>query len=143
MQVTVGNILAEHWPRVDDLMREQLGFEQALEILGMSWEQFQYRMRTTGSMQVITCDGQFAGCVWTEYRGEVLHLHGLLLVPEFQGKGIGTVVMNSLPATNCSVIELGVSLDNPRAIRLYERLGFHTVKQLADIGYLIMQKPVS
>jgi len=40
-------------------------------------------------------------------------------------------------------IELGVHESNERAIRMYERNGFSTVKRLDDLKFRIMQKPLS
>jgi ribosomal protein S18 acetylase RimI-like enzyme len=37
-------------------------------------------------------------------------------------------------------IELGVHRSNPRAIALYERAGFQTVKVLEELGFYIMQR---
>lgn len=39
-------------------------------------------------------------------------------------------------------IELGVHQSNSGAIRLYEKMGFQTVRFLDDLGFYIMQKPL-
>jgi ribosomal protein S18 acetylase RimI-like enzyme len=48
--------------------------------------------------------------------------------PELQGRGIGTALMNAAEELACSrgfgEIVLGVEDSNPRARRLYERLGY-------------------
>jgi ribosomal protein S18 acetylase RimI-like enzyme len=42
-----------------------------------------------------------------------------------------------------TAIELGVHESNERAITLYERNGFNTVKQLTDLKFRIMLKTLS
>lgn len=52
---------------------------------------------------------------------------GIQILPEYQGKGIGTAVITTLQleaAVRDVPIELKVSKDNPDAERLYTRLGF-------------------
>ena len=87
--------------------------------------------------QVIVVDGRAAGVLVVENRqGE--HYLGLIeLLPEFQGKGVGTAVLHDflheaqvkgLPAT------LHVLKTNGRARQFYERLGF-TIAADEEIRY--------
>ncbi len=54
-----------------------------------------------------------------------------VVAPEFRGGGIGTELMRAAKACVCSrgvgTIVLGVEDSNPRARRLYERLGYQVV----------------
>ncbi len=89
---------------------------------------------------------QLAGFYWIEERENVLHLHALLLKRQFQGKGIGTQTLNMLVSKymgTMRTIELGVHESNEGAIRVYERNGFKTVKQLDELKFRIMQKTLS
>jgi ribosomal protein S18 acetylase RimI-like enzyme len=57
----------------------------------------------------------------------------IALRPGYRGKGIGTRLLSALFASaqnRYQAISLSVSADNPAA-RLYQRLGFETVKQVA------------
>lgn len=72
-----------------------------------------------------------------------MHLHGLILKPEFQGQGIGTTVLTMLEnqyAGKVDKIELGVYQKNSGAIKLYEKMGFTITKTLTDLPFHIMQK---
>ncbi len=68
-----------------------------------------------------------------------------MLREEFQGRGIGTEVLEMLERdyrSRMAAIELGVHQSNAKAKLLYERLGYQTVKYLPELGFYIMQKPL-
>jgi ribosomal-protein-alanine N-acetyltransferase len=46
---------------------------------------------------------------------------------DHQGKGIGTMLMETLATTCPHTIFLEVAVDNAKAIRLYEKFGFKTI----------------
>ena len=57
----------------------------------------------------------------------VLNVHEIQCLPEFQGKGLGTAVLQHVieqGARRALPVTLSVVPANPRARRLYERLGF-------------------
>jgi ribosomal protein S18 acetylase RimI-like enzyme len=63
----------------------------------------------------------------------------LVIAPPYRSRGLGTVLIQHLVQTarqmGADCVEIGVSLDNPRALALYRRLGFqddHTVQ--LDLG---------
>lgn len=117
-----------------------------LSLMQMSRAQFAHLFRTVGEVFTIHQDGQLAGFYWIEERGEVLHLHGLILKASFQGQGIGTQVLQMLLdhyRDRVKAIELGVHQSNERAHKLYQRLGFEEVKFREEVGYYIMQKPLA
>ena len=66
-------------------------------------------------------------------RKEVL-IANLGIHPDFRGKGLGTVLMQKLIETinidEYKALMLGVSLENPRAKALYERLGFEVTNEI-------------
>ena len=125
-------------------MHETVSYlEPALKQLEMTSEQFSALFRTVGQVFSVREDSELAGFYWIEQRGDLLHLHGLILTQRFQGRGIGTHILNSLETEfgDCvDAIELGVHQSNAGAIRLYERLGFEMVKHLNQVGFCIMQK---
>jgi ribosomal protein S18 acetylase RimI-like enzyme len=121
-------------------------WENTLRIMQMTWEQYAHIFRSRGEVQAIYQDDQLAGFYWTELREDTLHLHGLILKPEFQGQGIGTAVLSKLSESftgKVACIELGVYQANAGAIRLYQRMGFTITRSLDDLQFYIMQKPLN
>jgi ribosomal protein S18 acetylase RimI-like enzyme len=115
---------------------------RTLELMGLTLEQAEELFRKTGQVYAIHEEDALAGYYWIEERGDVLHLHGLVLKGEFQGRGIGTHALAMLAdryASRMEAIELGVHASNARAKGLYERPGFQTVKHLEELGFSIMQ----
>jgi ribosomal protein S18 acetylase RimI-like enzyme len=135
----------------DEFMRlmhdEAAGYLRgAMELLQMTQEEFDHLFRTLGHVYGIYEDEQLAGFYWIEERERVLHLHALILKSQFQGGGIGTRILSMLASgykDTMNYIELGVHESNERAIRMYERQGFKTVKRLDDVKFCIMQKQLS
>lgn len=136
---------AEQYGECMQLMLDEAGsyLQGTLKLMQMSMDEFNHLLRTVGTVYAIYDDKQLAGFYWIEEREKVLHLHALLLKQQFQGKGIGTQILRMLASKykgTMTTIELGVHESNERAIRLYERNGFNTVKQLDDLKFRIMQK---
>jgi RimJ/RimL family protein N-acetyltransferase len=53
-----------------------------------------------------------------------IELSGIQLLPRVQGRGISTAIIEDLKAKAAGLpLDIGVEKDNPRARRLYERLG--------------------
>lgn len=130
------------------LMREQTDtdYEVVLKSMGLTWEEYAELFRVRGEVYGIYSDEQQAGFYWIELRDDTLHLHGLVLKDTFHGQGIGTAVLKELEyeySDHAQVIELGVDQSNVRAKALYERLGYETAKVLDEVGFYVMQKPLS
>lgn len=144
MDITYEPLRAEHHADLYRLMESEEYLPATLELMGMSLEQFRATMLRVGSIHAIVVDGQVAGFQWVQLRDRTLHLHGLVLEEALQGRGIGTRVFASLAETyreSADQIELGVHAANRRALQLYQRLGFQTVRVMDELGFLIMQKP--
>jgi len=126
------------------MLDEAKGYlETAQKLMHMSMEEFDHLFRTLGRVYAIYDNKQCVGFYWIEERESVLHVHALILKQQFQGRGIGRQVLNMLAAEyndRMKFIELGVHESNGRAIRMYERNGFSTVKRLDDLRFLIMRK---
>jgi ribosomal protein S18 acetylase RimI-like enzyme len=138
----------EQYDEFLQLMRDHAAnyLERTMELMQMTWQQFDHLFRTVGQVYGIYEDDQLAGFYWIEERGKVLHLHGLVLAGQFQGKGIGTQVLKMLETKyrgSMDAIELGVHKSNEKARALYERLGYEMVKRLDGLGFYIMQKRLS
>ena len=56
------------------------------------------------------------------------NLEDLFVMPEFRSQGIGSMLLDAaieaVREAGHTLLGLGVAVDNPRAIRLYERKGF-------------------
>jgi GNAT superfamily N-acetyltransferase len=79
-------------------------------------------------VRIITLDGTDIGWLQSATRDDTFFLAQLFVDDAFQGRGLGTQVMNLLigEATSArQAMTLAVVKINP-ALRLYERLGFHT-----------------
>ena len=76
---------------------------------------------------IIVIEGQAAGELAVDERPNEIYVARIALLPEFQGKGIGTSVVRSI-LDGAAATERCVTLDvlqaNPRAVALYEPLGF-------------------
>ncbi len=91
------------------------------------------------AFDVIEHRGQPAGRLYLEARRTQLYIVDITLLPEWRGKGVGTVILEALQgAARASGKGVGIMVEkfNP-AMRLYMRLGFTNV---ADHGvYLEME----
>ncbi|WP_322806429.1 GNAT family N-acetyltransferase [Thermanaerothrix sp.] len=130
-----------------ELMRQEAAdyVHPTLEKLGWSWEEFTQRARGVGWVYCVYRDEKKVGAYWIEERERVVHLHGIVIAPSYQGQGIGTQVLKHLINKyrgRMDAIELGVHASNVRAKALYERLGFRTVKVLPEVGFYILQYPL-
>jgi ribosomal protein S18 acetylase RimI-like enzyme len=69
------------------------------------------------------------GRLWVDHRADAVHLLDIAVLPEWRGKGIGSVCLNRLmrgAARAGKELSIHVELDNP-ARRLYDRLGFVSI----------------
>jgi ribosomal protein S18 acetylase RimI-like enzyme len=75
---------------------------------------------------VIESGGERVGRLRITRSTDHIELSGIQLLPRVQGHGIGTAVIEDLKAEAEAAgipLDIGVEKDNPRARRLYERLG--------------------
>lgn len=88
-----------------------------------------------GRAVVLEVDGQLSGyalliAFWSnELGGDICEVDELFVVPELRSQGHGKSLFDAISQgdlwpTPIAGIALGVTLDNVRARRLYERLGF-------------------
>lgn len=78
-------------------------------------------------VSIIELDGQARGGLLLEWLPDSLYIHEVQVLPEYQGRGIGTTVVLSVidQASSRGVpVTLSVVPADPRARNLYERLGF-------------------
>ncbi len=138
---------AEQYDQFLQMMCEdgQEYWENMMRIMQMTWEEYAQIFRTRGEVTAIYQDDQLGDFYWIEEREDTLYLHGLILSTEFQGRGIGTTVLKLLTEKymgKMDKIELGVYQANTGAIRLYEKMGFQITRNLGDLHFYMMQKPL-
>jgi GNAT superfamily N-acetyltransferase len=99
------------------------------------WEAFHPR-----TCRVIVYNGQYAGVCAYELRGDEYFLRLLEVLPEFQHKGIGTVILRRLIARarreNRPVTLLSIKDEGAR--RFYESQGFRLLGETAT--HYLMQR---
>ena len=107
-----------------DVIEKTWGWDDA-------WQRKDFDRRfTQQAVSIIEVESRAAGSLWLETRADLVYVADLQVLPELQGRGIGTAVLRRLIA---DAAERGVSVAlavlpaNPRAQRLYERLGFRVV----------------
>ncbi len=133
----------------DEEFQSRLYFLQQAEMVqSWGWDedqqktflQMQYRARNAGysmafpeAINAIICclDGTAVGRLLTTDTQSDLHIIDIALLPQYQGRGIGSQILTALQR-NCAIdgkkISLHVPCDSPAA-RLYARLGFRLVEQ--------------
>ncbi|WP_374686793.1 GNAT family N-acetyltransferase [Promineifilum sp.] len=97
------------------------------------WQEEYFRKKfDPQKWQVIQVDGRDAGVLVVEQRPDEVYLGLIELWPEFQGRGVGSAVVNRLKAEahgRGQPLTLHVLKTNVPARRLYERLGFQVVAE--------------
>lgn len=119
LETITEQLQAGHWPAA---LRET--------VVGM-----QCRLRRDGirasfpdaAGEIIEADGSLAGWLVAARRGDEILLGEIMIRAAWQGQGIGSVVLGRFLAEAGRLglpVRLNVNTNNPRAARLYERLGF-------------------
>jgi ribosomal protein S18 acetylase RimI-like enzyme len=93
-----------------------------------AWQREDFSRRLCDcSVSIVECDGDRAGGLFVVSNPASIHVEELQIMPEFQGRGIGSSILTELIETahhRGMVVTLAVLSVNPRAKQLYERLGF-------------------
>jgi ribosomal protein S18 acetylase RimI-like enzyme len=80
----------------------------------------------------VVCRGkERVGRVWISRSSDEIRLLDIAVLPEYRCRGVGTTVIRRLQSEASAAgvpLRHSVELENPRARRLYERLGFVAVK---------------
>lgn len=80
-----------------------------------------------GSIHVVEVDGERVGMIQVFDEDDALHIGEIQVQCEHQGRGIGTRLLVDVMARGRAEgrsVTLSTGLQNHRAVRLYERLGF-------------------
>lgn len=117
----------------DDLSCANLetGQKQLLVELQFNARENQYRFAyPNATNNIIVAGVREVGSIIVNRGERDIHVVDLSLVPECRNRGIGTKVLRTLleeALADAKIVGLQVAVTN-RAIRLYERLGFSTIK---------------
>jgi len=97
--------------------------------------EFHARGFAPGRWQIITANGADAGLLDVEYRPAEIYLSRIELLPDYQGRGIGSRLINALideAAQQGQDLVLEVLTVNHRAYALYQRLGLTEAGRRGD-----------
>lgn len=117
-----------HCATMRDAIEKTWGWDDA-------WQRNEFEKRFREQLvSIIEAGGRDAGGLWLESSPHLIYIADLQVLPELQGRGIGTSVLRGLIADGAAryvPVELAVLQVNPRARRLYERLGFKVADERA------------
>ena len=88
----------------------------------------------------IYADGVHAGFYRFVPGDEMMELDDLYIFPEFQGKGIGSQVIERCCGETEKPVMLYVFIRNTRAWKLYQRLGFEVRETISDSRYIMVRE---
>jgi ribosomal protein S18 acetylase RimI-like enzyme len=115
-----------HGATMRDVVEKTWGWDEG-------WQRHDFERRfKEQDVSIIVAANRDAGGLWLESSPEVLYIADIQVLPELQCRGIGTAVLKGLIAEASMrgvPVELSVLVANPRARRLYERLGFRVTAE--------------
>ena len=97
--------------------------------------EFHDRAFTPGRWRIITANGTDVGMLDVEYRPDEIYLSRIEINPRYQGRGIGSRLINMLlreARQGGQDLVLDVLTVNHRAYALYQRLGLQEVARHGD-----------
>ena len=112
----------------------------SLLLLADEQENMVERYLEKGTMYVLEDDEVKAECVVTDEGKGILEIKNIAIVPEYQGKGYGKMLLDFLVRKYTglySVLQVGTG-DSPLTIPFYEKCGFvrsHTVPRFFTDNY--------
>ncbi|MBE5803097.1 MAG: GNAT family N-acetyltransferase [Clostridiales bacterium] len=92
-----------------------------------------------GEYERIMLEGELVGYVHFSQDGDRMELDDLYILPEYQGRSIGTRVIQRCCGMTDLPVYLYVFIRNEGAVKLYQRLGFRIIQTIGNSRY-IMQK---
>jgi len=100
----------------------------------------EYDARYPGAeYDVILVDDQPAGRIWIGRDAEEIHLLDIVVLPEFQNRGVGGALLKSLideSKQSGRPLRHMVFIMNTDALRFYERLGFMVIEDLGAYKHM-------
>jgi GNAT superfamily N-acetyltransferase len=121
--------LSVHCAAMRDYIEAIWGWDEAVQ------RAFHDRGFDPGRTRIITVDGRDGGMLVVDYGPAEVYLARIELLPDLHGQGIGTRLIHGLlheAAARHQPLTLDVLTVNPRAHRLYQRLGFRDAGRHGD-----------
>ena len=118
-------LYALHCSTMRDVIEQTWGWDDASQRADF---QKRFDMYT---VSIIEAGYRSVGSLWLEQRPDSLYIHDLEIEPASQDRGIGTAVIGMVIEQGAGrglPIVLSVVPANPRAMSLYERLGFRVTQ---------------
>jgi len=110
-----------HCITMHDVIEATWGWDEA-------WQRTDFDRRfAVQDVSIIQAINHDVGGLWLEWKSNSLYIHEIQILPDYQGKGLGTAVIRDVigqTASRMLPVELSVVPANPCAQHLYERLGF-------------------
>lgn len=98
-----------------------------------AWQQTYFQERfDPAETEILQWQGQDVGTISVREEADELYLALLAILPEFQGRGWGTAVLQNLihhAQHTGKTVTLHVLKTNPEAQKLYERLGLQIIAE--------------
>ena len=118
-------LYALHCSTMRDVIEQTWGWDD-------TWQRVDFQKRfDMYTVSIIEAGYRSVGSLWLEQRPDSLYIHDLEIEPASQDRGIGTAVIGMVieqGAGRGMPIVLSVVPANPRAMSLYERLGFRVTQ---------------
>lgn len=92
------------------------------------------------SVRIIRVDGEVAGFIDFRPGAKSCELHTMIVVPQWQSKGVGTAVLEHLRSEARALKQpmvLSVLKTNPRALYFFERQGFSATSSSQDHDQMV------
>jgi ribosomal protein S18 acetylase RimI-like enzyme len=89
--------------------------------------------------QIVIIDGEPAGRIWIGQDDEEIRLLDIGILPQFQNRGAGTLLLKNLIAESAAsgkTLRHMVFVLNDNAHRFYERLGFKIIEDLGAYKHM-------
>jgi ribosomal protein S18 acetylase RimI-like enzyme len=110
-----------HRTAMRDVIEKTWGWDE-------TWQRKDFERRLVSyEVSIIQSDDRAVGSLWLEWKPDSLYIHEIQVLPEFQGKGLGSAVVQhviELATSRTLPVALSIVPANPHARNLYERLGF-------------------
>ena len=107
------------------------------EVLGWVWRKIEKHICSYNRIYV---DDAHAGYYRFFPSEEKMELDDLYIFPEFQGRGIGTCVIEKCCGETEKPVMLYVFIRNTRAWKLYQRLGFEIRENIRGSRYIMVRE---
>ena len=127
-------LYALHCQTIRQVIERSWGWDEA-------WQRRDFDRRFSECLvSIIESEGRAVGGLMVESKPDSVYVRELQVLPEYQGRGIGTRVVGNLieqAAANGLHVTLSVVPANPRARDLYEKLGFKVT--VMDAQFICMR----